>query len=57
MDHDDFTADDPLGDAEVDLRSLPFNTLVEHKRVLKNVGNVVVKGSIFVSLLLEVRKR
>jgi Ca2+-dependent lipid-binding protein len=54
MDHDDYNTDDAMGTAEVEVRSLPINTTMECKRPLQNVGSIIAKGSIFLSLLLEV---
>lgn len=54
MDHDDYNTDDAMGVAEIDFSSLPVNTAVDFKRELQNVGNIVAKGSVSISLRLEV---
>ena len=54
MDHDDYNTDDAMGIAEVELKSLPVNSAVEIKRPLQNVGEVVAKGSILITVLLQV---
>ena len=54
MDHDDYSTDDVMGIAEIDISSLPTDSLVEYNRPLQNVGATVAKGSIHVSLFLQV---
>lgn len=55
MDHDDYNTDDAMGVAEVELSTMPVNCIIEVKRPLQNVGNIVAKGSIFLTVLVEVR--
>ena len=54
MDFDEYNTDDPMGTAEIEINNLPLNTDTEFKRPLQNVGNVVAKGWVYISLRLEV---
>lgn len=54
MDYDDYNTDDPMGTAAIEINNLSLNTTTEFKRPLQNVGNVVAKGWIYVTLRLEV---
>jgi Ca2+-dependent lipid-binding protein len=54
FDEDDMKVDEALGRAEVVLKDLPLDSVVEQRLPLQDVGQITAKGQVKISLTIKV---